>query len=140
LLPPRLQALNCLLVLAICATTRLTSALFSFRSAYGRGRCTWSAAGLLLLWLGVLRYLEEPASGRALAAMGIGAGVAAASKQEGVIAAGAVFGLLALWERRHRFQDARTWLRHYAALAAPVVYPGRLHLPPPRGGGRDSVT
>src|SRR5207237_703694 len=56
----------------------------------------------------------------ALAAMGIGAAIALTSKQETVIAVLAVFGLLALWERRTRFQDApvQIWLRQYARLTA----------------------
>src|SRR5437660_4664040 len=118
LLPARLQALNCVLVLAVCVTTQTYFSLFSFLT-YGPALHV-SATGLLVLWLGVLRYLEEPsAGGRALAALGIGAAIALTSKQETVIAVLAVFGLLALWERRTRFQDApvQIWLRQYARLA-----------------------
>src|ERR1051325_4681132 len=111
LLPPALHILNCALVLAVCATTQTYFSLFSFLT-YSPALQV-SATGLLVLWLAVLRYLEEDRlRGRTAAAIAIGAGIALTSKQETIVSALALFGLLLIAERRLRFQPTlpRIWM------------------------------
>ena len=118
LLPRRLHVLNCVLVLAVCATTQTYFSLFSFLT-YGPALQV-SATGLLLLWLGVVRYLGGPrlTAGTA-AAMAIGAGIALTSKQETILSVFAIFGLLLIGDRHLRFQSvsAGIWMAHYARMA-----------------------
>ena len=111
LLPQRLHALNCLLVLAVCATTQTYFSLFSFLT-YGPVLHV-SAAGLLLFGLGALRLTEDPGEGRALFYTAAGAFLALTSKQESLFAVCAVFVLLSLWRRR----ITPGWLAYSARLA-----------------------
>jgi len=124
ILPGFLRMPAMMAFVAVCATSRMHFNLFSFLT-YVPALQT-GAAGVLLLLVGVALYARTGAltPGLWLAITG-GAFLAAYSKPESLLAAGATLGVLAALDRNYWF-DGRTtkaWLRHYGGLAAACTVP-----------------
>jgi hypothetical protein len=86
----------CLLVVVVCATTQTYFSLFSFLS-YSPALHV-ATIGLLLTLLGAFRYLEHKPGIATTSLLIAGSWISLLSKQEAMLAAPAVLGLLALFD------------------------------------------
>ncbi len=96
LVPRALRIWICLLVVVVCATTQTYFSLFSFLS-YSPALHV-ATIGLLLTLLGAFRYLEHEPGIATTSLLIAGSWISLLSKQEAMLAAPAVLGLLALFD------------------------------------------
>ncbi len=96
MVPRALRFWICLLVVVVCATTQTYFSLFSFLS-YSPALHV-ATIGLLLTLLGAFRYLEHKPGIATTSLLVAGSWISLLSKQEAMLAAPAVLGLLALFD------------------------------------------
>ena len=124
LMPRALQALTCILMIAVCATAQSYFSLFSLLGYTPSLQV--AALGLLLLMLGGFRYLDRGhfEAGN-VALMAIGSAVALLSKQEPMLVVPGFLALLAVCDRKIWFRDRSfpDWLRTYLWLGCACIVP-----------------
>ncbi len=131
LMPRALQALTCILMIAVCVTAQSYFSLFSLLGYTPSLQV--AALGLLLLMLGGFRYLER---GRfeagSVALMTAGSAVALLSKQEPMLVVPGFLAILAVCDRKIWFRDRsfRDWARTYLWLGCACIVPAILIMIP----------